>query len=73
MTTILYVAQIIVAITLIALVTIQGIPSGVGRMFGGDTSFRTTRRGLERTLFQLTAVVSAIFFILAIISTRVSL
>ena len=73
MTTILYVAQIIVAITLIALVTIQGIQSGVGSMFGGDTSFRTTRRGLERTLFQLTAVVSAIFFILAIISTRVSL
>lgn len=73
MSTILYVAQIIVAITLVALVTIQSIQSGAGSMFGGDTSFRTTRRGLERTLFQLTAVVSAIFFILAIISTRLSL
>ena len=43
MSTILLIVQIIVAITLIALVLVQSKNSGAGAMFGGDTSFRTSR------------------------------
>lgn len=67
-TTILYIVQIILGITLAGLVLFQSKNSGVGAVFGGDTSFRTTRRGLEKTLFNLTVFVSVLFFLVAIAS-----
>ena len=66
--TLLYVVQIILGITLAGLVLVQSKSSGVGAVFGGDSSFRTTRRGIEKTLFNLTAIVSALFFLVAIAS-----
>lgn len=67
MESILYIVQIIVALTLIGLVLLQSKNMGSAAMFGGSDSFRASRRGLERTIFNLTAVVSAIFFIVSLL------
>lgn len=60
------VAQIIVAILLSLVLLLQAKGSSAGAMFGGGTSssFRT-RRGVEKTLFQLTIVLGVVFLIVA--------
>ncbi len=71
METYLYVAQIVVAIALILIVLLQVRGGGLGGIFGqADTVYRT-RRGVEKTLFQLTIALVIIFVILAIVSLRV--
>ena len=72
METYLYVAQIVVAIALILVAMLQVRGGGLGGIFGqADTVFRT-KRGVEKTLFQLTIVLVIIFVILSIISLRIS-
>ena len=71
MATYLYVGQIIVALALIltALLLVRG--GGLGGIFGqADTVYRT-KRGVEKTLFQLTIILVIIFVILSIVSLRV--
>jgi preprotein translocase subunit SecG len=70
----LNIAVILVAIALIISVLLQAKGSGIGEMFGGGGgggggSYRT-RRGLERTLFQLTIVLTVIFLALAALNVR---
>ena len=68
----LNVAQIIVAIALIITIILQARSSSAGSMFGGgDSSVVRTRRGVERTIFNATIVLSVIFFILAILNVIV--
>jgi preprotein translocase subunit SecG len=69
--TIIYIVQIILGITLIGLVMLQAKNMGAGAMFGGDSSFKTARRGFERTIFNLTVAVSAVFFLISIISVAI--
>lgn len=67
----LKVTQIILSITIVMVILLQVKSGGLGGIFGqADTVFRT-RRGLERTLFQLTIVLVVIFVVLAIVSLRV--
>jgi len=69
----LYVAQIVVAVTLILLVLLQVRGGGLGGIFGqADTVYRT-KRGVEKTLFQLTIALVIIFVILAIVSLKIGL
>jgi preprotein translocase subunit SecG len=71
METYLYVAQIVVAVALILTVLMQVRGGGLGGIFGqADTVYRT-RRGVEKTLFQLTIALVVIFIVLAIVSLRV--
>lgn len=72
MINILYIVQIILAVTLIGLVLLQSKNSGAGAMFGGDSSFRTTRRGVEKTMFNLTIVVSVLFFALSLVTVLIA-
>lgn len=67
----IHVAQIIVAIMLTLVVLLQAKGSGIGAALGGSTStsFRT-RRGLEKTLFQLTIVLAVVFLALSAWSVR---
>lgn len=69
MTTYLNIAQIIVSVTLIALVILQSRGSSAGRMFGGsgDSVFRT-RRGVEKVMFRLTIAVIVLFFLMSVAS-----
>lgn len=71
METYLYVAQIVVAAVLILVSLLQVRGGGLGGIFGqADTVFRT-KRGVEKTLFQLTIALVAIFIILSIVALRV--
>ncbi len=65
------VAQIILAIALILAVMLQVKGGGLGGIFGqADTVYRT-KRGLEKTVFQLTLVVVVLFIIIAMVTLRV--
>jgi preprotein translocase subunit SecG len=67
-----YVAQIIVALALIVTVLLQVRGGGLGGIFGQpDTVFRT-RRGLEKTLLQITVALVVLFVALAILTVRLS-
>lgn len=70
METYLHVAQIVVAVALILIVLLQVRGGGLGGIFGqADTVYRT-KRGVEKTLFQLTIALVVIFIILSIVSLR---
>jgi preprotein translocase subunit SecG len=71
METYLHIAQIVVAAALILIVLLQVRGGGLGGIFGqADTVYRT-KRGVEKTLFQLTIALVIIFVILAIVSLRI--
>ena len=57
----LNVGQILVSVALIVVVLLQAKGSGFGAGLGGQTSAFRTRRGLEKTLFQATIVLTALF------------
>jgi preprotein translocase subunit SecG len=62
-------ALIISSITLVASIILQSKGAGLGGLTGADSgSVFTQRRGIERTLFWVTIVLSILFFILAIAS-----
>lgn len=61
------IALIITSIALIISVILQSKGAGLGGLTGGDTGgIFTARRGIEKTLFRVTIVLSIIFFILAL-------
>jgi preprotein translocase subunit SecG len=64
----LNIAQILVSIFLIALILIQTRGAGLAIGYSPDTSIFRTRRGVERTLFQLTIATGILFTILSILS-----
>jgi preprotein translocase subunit SecG len=62
---------IITSIALIISVILQSKGAGLGGLTGGDTGgVFTARRGIEKVLFWVTIGLSALFFILAIITVR---
>ena len=65
------IAQILVAVVLSAVILLQAKGSGIGTALGGGTSgsFRT-RRGVEKTLFQLTIVLAIVFLAIAIVGVK---
>ncbi|ACM06121.1 MULTISPECIES: preprotein translocase subunit SecG [Thermomicrobium] len=68
METAFYVAIILVSLLLMMVILLQSKASGFSGAFGGDTSaIYRTRRGLEKTLFQLTIGVAVIFVVLSLL------
>lgn len=67
------IALIITSIALIISVILQSKGAGLGGLTGSDTgSIFTARRGVERTLFQITIGLSVLFFSLAIATVIVT-
>jgi preprotein translocase subunit SecG len=67
----LYIAQLVVAVALVLVAMLQVRGGGLGGIFGqADTVYRT-KRGVEKTLFQLTIALAVIFVVLSIVSLRV--
>ena len=70
-------AQLVISIVLIVVVLMQTRGGDIGAAFGGGggggggSSFRT-RRGLEKTLFQLTIVLAFVFVAMSAVSVRYS-
>jgi preprotein translocase subunit SecG len=69
----LNIAQLLISVLLIVVVLLQVRGTDVGAAFGGGggggSSYRT-RRGLEKTLFQLTIVLAIIFVGISALSVR---
>ena len=65
MATYLNIALIIISVLLIASVILQSKGAGLGGLTGADAgSVFTARRGIERTLFWVTIILSVVFFAL---------
>ncbi|MGI8424701.1 MAG: preprotein translocase subunit SecG [Chloroflexota bacterium] len=74
MANVFYITQIILSITLIAVILLQVKSASLGGAFGGnDASIYTSRRGLDKVLFQFTVILAAVFVltsILVLMATR---
>jgi preprotein translocase subunit SecG len=65
--------QIIISIALIAIILVQAQgQGGLGGIFGGDSTVYRTRRGVEKTLFNVTIGLAIAFFVVSIISVLVA-
>jgi preprotein translocase subunit SecG len=66
----IYIGQLLVSVALIFVILLQAKGSGLGGIFGqADTVYRT-KRGVEKTLFQLTIALAVLFIALSVISLR---
>lgn len=72
MSTYLLIAQILVAAALITVIMLQARGGGLGGIFGQPDSVYRTRRGIEKSLFQFTIVLTTLFVILSILIVRSS-
>jgi len=69
----LNVTQIIISVALIVLIILQTKGSGLGGLFGGsDSSVYSTRRGVEKTLFNVTVGLALAFFFTSILNVIVA-
>lgn len=68
----LLIAQIILAVALIAVLTLQVKGGGLGGIFGQAEGIYRTRRGIEKSLFQLTIILMVLFIIVSIVVVRLS-
>ena len=72
MQTYLNIAQIVLAVALILIILFQVRGGGLGGIFGQPDTVYRTKRGVEKTMFQLTVILAVLFIIVAVISVRSS-
>jgi preprotein translocase subunit SecG len=66
------IAIIIISVGLVLAILFQVKGGGLGGIFGqADTVYRT-KRGVEKTLFQLTIVLAVLFVVVSIVSLKIS-
>ena len=68
MGTYLNIVQILVSVVLIVVVLLQTRGSGFSATFSSDTSIYRTRRGVERTLFNVTIGLAVLFILVSVAS-----
>jgi len=69
----LNIGLILTSVALIASVILQSKGAGLGGLTGADSgSVFSARRGIEKTLFRVTIVLSVVFFALAIATVIVT-
>lgn len=67
MDSILLTASIVVSVLIILLTLFQGKGGGMGSAWGGAGGSFQTRRGLDKWLLRITALLVGIFFIISVI------
>ena len=70
----LQIIQIILSIGMVLVIILQARGMGAGSLFGSNDAgmgITKTRRGLERTLFQITIILAALFLINAVIQLMI--
>jgi preprotein translocase subunit SecG len=67
----LNIVQIIVSLALIALVLLQGKQGSLGGLLGGDSGVYRTKRGIEKTLHNLTIVLTITFFVTSLLNVLI--
>ena len=68
MITVINIVQIIVSLTLIAILLLQMKGEGLAGAFGSDSQVAHQRRGLEATLYNITIALAVIFLVLSLVS-----
>ena len=68
----LNIAQIVLSIALILTVLLQVKGGGLGGIFGNPDAVFRTKRGVEKTLFQLTIALMILFLIVSILTLRLT-
>jgi preprotein translocase subunit SecG len=73
MAILLQISSIIVAILMIILIMLQVKGGALGNLLGGDAGggFSHTRRGLEKTLFQITVFLAIAFMGISLFSVAI--
>ena len=64
----LNVAQIIISIVMMVIILLQSKGAGFNGTFNSDASVFRTRRGLEKTLFQLAIGLAGVFVVISVLS-----
>ncbi len=72
MVTYLNIAQIVLSIAIILTVLLQVRGGGLGGIFGNPDTVWRTKRGIEKTLFQLTIALVVLFLIVSLITLRIT-
>ncbi len=65
------IALIVVAVGLMLSILFQVKGGGLGGIFGQAETVYRTRRGVEKTLFQVTIVLAIIFVVLSIVALKI--
>ncbi len=66
------IAQIVISVALILAILLQVRGGGLGGIFGQANTVFRTKRGVEKTLFQLTIVLVVLFITISIVMLRIS-
>ena len=66
LTQILGIMQIVLSVLLIAAILLQQRGTGLGSTFGGEGNVFASRRGVEKTLFIATIVLTLVFLTVAV-------
>lgn len=65
--TILNIIQLILAVILIVTVLLQQKGTGLSGVFGGSGNIYSTKRGLDKILFNITVATVVIFFVISLV------
>ena len=71
MNQILFYAQIIVSVALIALIVLQQRGTALGSSFGGGGEVYSTKRGAQKKIYYATIVLAIIFLVLGVLDILV--
>ena len=71
MGTYLNIAQIMISIIVVLVILSQVKEAGTGAFGIAESTFRT-RRGLEKTLFEFTVILTGIFLVISVLSVRLT-
>ncbi len=66
------IVQIILSLALIMILLLQVRGGGLGGIFGQPDSVYRTKRGVEKTLFQLTVALAVLFVLISVVALRLS-
>jgi preprotein translocase subunit SecG len=72
LSTYLSIAQIVLSVALVLAILLQVKGGGLGGLFGQADSVYRTKRGIEKTLFQMTIVLAVLFVVISIVALRVN-
>ena len=64
----LAIGQIVVSIAVMVAILLQARGTGLSSTFGGDSAVYRSRRGIERTLWQFTIILIALFVLFSLAS-----
>jgi preprotein translocase subunit SecG len=65
----LYIAIMLIAIAMVVVILLQVKGGGMGEMLSGEGSgLSRTRRGLEKTLFNITVMLGFVFLLISVVA-----